>query len=79
MEYLKYGAFGVLALIVVVALVPILKAMVCEIKDSRLERETMRKDYQEFVCNHARGVMDGLAKVREGLQEVCHRLNGGRS
>jgi hypothetical protein len=78
-EFLKYGAFGVLALIVVVALVPVLKAMVSEIKDSRLERQQMRADYQDFVCNHAKGMMSALGEVRDGLRGVCDRLNGGAS
>jgi uncharacterized membrane protein YcjF (UPF0283 family) len=75
-EYLKYGATGVLALIILVVLVPVIRAFVEELKESRRERQEMRKEHNEFVVNHARRTTEALLQVKDGLEQVCRRLNG---
>ena len=77
-EYLKYGATGLVALTILVVLVPVIRAFVEELKASRLERQEMRKEHNEFVINHARHTTDALLQVKEGLEQVCRRLNGER-
>ena len=75
-EYLKYGVTGLVALTILVVLVPVIRAFVEELKASRLERREMRKEHNEFVINHARHTTDALLQVKEGLEQVCRRLNG---
>lgn len=75
-EYLKYGATGLVALTILVVLVPVIRAFVEELKASRQERQEMRKEHNEFVINHARHTTDALLQVKEGLEQVCRRLNG---
>ena len=75
-EYLKYGATGLVALTILVVLVPVIRAFVEELKASRLERREMRKEHNEFVTNHAWHTTDALLQVKEGLEQVCRRLNG---
>ena len=77
-EYLKYGATGLVALTILVVLVPVIRAFVEELKASRLERREMRREHMEFVINHARHTTDALLQVKEGLEQVCRRLNGDR-
>jgi len=75
-EYLRYGATGLVALIILAVLVPVIRAFVEELKASRQERQEMRKEHNEFVINHARHTTDALLQVKEGLEHVCRRLNG---
>jgi len=75
-EYLKYGVTGLVALTILVVLVPVIRAFVEELKASRLERQEMRREHNEFVINHARHTTDALLQVKEGLEQVCRRLNG---
>ena len=77
-EYLKYGATGLVALIILAVLVPVIRAFVEELKASRQERQEMRREYNEFVINHARHTTDALLQVKESLENVCRRLNGDR-
>lgn len=77
-EYLKYGATGLVALTILFVLVPVIRAFVEELKASRLERQEMRREHNEFVTNHARHTTDALIQVKEGLEQVCRRLNGDR-
>jgi hypothetical protein len=75
-EYLKYGATGLVALIIMGVLVPVIRAFVDELKASRRERQEMRKEHNEFVINHAQHTTDALLQVKESLEHVCRRLNG---
>jgi hypothetical protein len=75
-EYLKYGATGLVALIIIGVLVPVIRAFVEELKASREERREMRKEHNEFVINHAQHTTDALLQVKESLEHVCRRLNG---
>ena len=75
-EYLKYGATGLVALIILAVLVPVIRAFVDELKASRLERREMRAEHNEFVINHARHTTDALLQVKDSLEQVCRRLNG---
>ena len=75
-EYLRYGATGLVALIIMAVMVPVIRAFVEELKASRQERQEMRKEHNEFVINHARHTTDALLQVKEGLEQVCRRLNG---
>jgi len=75
-EYLKYGVTGLVALTILVVLVPVIRAFVEELKASRLERQEMRREHNEFVINHARHTTEALLQVKEGLEQVCRRLNG---
>jgi uncharacterized membrane protein YcjF (UPF0283 family) len=77
-EYLKYGATGLVALIVLAVLVPVIRAFVEELKASRQERQEMRHEHNEFVINHARHTTEALLQVKDGLEQVCRRLNGDR-
>ena len=77
-EYLKYGATGLVALTILVVLVPVIRAFVEELRASRQERQEMRREHNEFVINHARHTTDALLQVKEGLEQVCRRLNGDR-
>ena len=76
-EYLKYGATGLVALIILAVLVPVIRAFVDELRASRQERREMRKEHNEFVINHARHTTEALLQVKDGLEQVCRRLNGG--
>jgi len=64
------------ALTILVVLVPVIRAFVEELKASRLERQEMRREHNEFVINHARHTTEALLQVKEGLEQVCRRLNG---
>jgi uncharacterized membrane protein YcjF (UPF0283 family) len=75
-EYLKYGATGLVALIILAVLVPVIRAFVEELKASRQERQEMRKEHNEFVINHAQHTTDALLQVKDSLEHVCRRLNG---
>jgi len=75
-EYLKYGATGLVALTILVVLVPVIRAFVEELRASRQERQEMRREHNEFVINHARHTTDALLQVKEGLEQVCRCLNG---
>jgi len=66
------------ALTILVVLVPVIRAFVEELKASRFERQEMRKEQNDFVTNHARHTTDALLQVKEGLEQVCRRLNGER-
>jgi len=35
-----------------------------------------RKEHNDFVINHARHTTDALLQVKDGLEQVCRRLNG---
>ena len=78
-EYLKYGVTGLVALTILVVLVPVIRAFVEELKASRLERQEMRREHNEFVINHARHTTEALLQVKDGLEQVCRRLNGDRA
>ena len=75
-EYLKYGATGLVALIIMGVLVPVIRAFVDELKASRRERQEMRKEHNEFVINHAQHTTEALLQVKDSLEHVCRRLNG---
>jgi hypothetical protein len=75
-EYLKYGATGLVALIIMGVLVPVIRAFVEELKASRQERQEMRREHNDFVINHAQHTTDALLQVKESLEHVCRRLNG---
>jgi uncharacterized membrane protein YcjF (UPF0283 family) len=76
-DYLKYGANGLVALVILAVMVPVIRAFVEELKASRQERQEMRKEHNEFVINHAQHTTDALLQVKESLEHVCERLNGG--
>jgi len=59
--------------------VPVIRAFVEELKASRLERQEMRREHNEFVINHARHTTEALLQVKDGLEQVCRRLNGDRA
>ena len=75
-EYLKYGATGLVALIIMGVLVPVIRAFVEELKASRRERQEMRREHNAFVINHAQHTTDALLQVKDSLEHVCRRLNG---
>jgi uncharacterized membrane protein YcjF (UPF0283 family) len=75
-EYLKYGATGLVAVIILAVMVPVIRAFIEELKESRRERQEMRKEHNDFVINHARHTTDALLQVKDGLEQVCRRLNG---
>jgi len=75
-EYLKYGATGLVAVIILAVMVPIIRAFIEELKESRRERQEMRKEHNDFVVNHARHTTEALLQVKDGLEQVCRRLNG---
>jgi hypothetical protein len=75
-EYLKYGATGLIAVIILVVMVPVIRAFIEELKESRRERQEMRKEHNDFVINHARHTTEALLQVKDGLEQVCRRLNG---
>jgi len=75
-DYLKYGATGLVALIIMGVLVPVIRAFVDELKASRRERQEMRKEHNEFVINHAQHTTEALLQVKDSLEHVCRRLNG---
>jgi len=76
-DYLKYGANGLVALVILAVMVPVIRAFVEELKASRQERQEMRKEHNEFVINHAQHTTHALLQVKESLEHVCQRLNGG--
>ena len=76
-EYLKYGATGLVAVIILAVMVPVIRAFIEELKESRRERQEMRKEHNEFIVNHARHTTEALLQVKESLENVCRRLNGG--
>jgi uncharacterized membrane protein YcjF (UPF0283 family) len=75
-EYLKYGATGLVAVIILAVMVPVIRAFIEELKESRRERQEMRKEHNDFVINHARHTTEALLQVKDGLEQVCQRLNG---
>jgi uncharacterized membrane protein YcjF (UPF0283 family) len=75
-EYLKYGATGLVAVIILAVMVPVIRAFIEELKESRRERQEMRKEHNDFVINHARHTTEALLQVKDGLEQVCRRLNG---
>jgi uncharacterized membrane protein YcjF (UPF0283 family) len=75
-EYLKYGATGLVAVIILAVMVPVIRAFIDELKESRRERQEMRKEHNDFVVNHARHTTEALLQVKDGLEQVCRRLNG---
>jgi uncharacterized membrane protein YcjF (UPF0283 family) len=75
-EYLKYGATGLVAVIILAVMVPVIRAFIEELKESRRERQEMRKEHNDFVVNHARHTTEALLQVKDGLEQVCRRLNG---
>ncbi len=77
-EYLRYGATGLVALIILAVLVPVIRAFVEELRASRQERQEMRKEHNAFVTNHAQHTTEALCQVKESLESVCRRLNGGK-
>ena len=77
-KYLKYGATGLVTLIILAVLVPVIRAFVEELRASRQERKEMRREHNEFVVNHARHTTEALLQVKDGLEQVCRRLNGDR-
>ena len=74
-DYLKYGANGLVALVILAVMVPVIRAFVEELKASRRERQEMRKEHNEFVINHAQHTTDALLQVKDSLENVCRRLN----
>ena len=77
-EYLKYGATGLVAVIILAVMVPVIRAFIEELKESRRERQEMRKEHNDFVVNHARHTTEALLQVKDGLEQVCRRLNGDK-
>ena len=77
-EYLKYGATGLVAVIILAVMVPVIRAFIEELKESRRERQEMRKEHNDFVINHARHTTEALLQVKDGLEQVCRRLNGDK-
>jgi uncharacterized membrane protein YcjF (UPF0283 family) len=77
-EYLKYGATGLVAIIILAVMVPVIRAFIEELKESRRERQDMRREHNEFIINHARHTTDALLQVKDGLEQVCRRLNGDK-
>jgi uncharacterized membrane protein YcjF (UPF0283 family) len=75
-DYLKYGANGLVALVILAVMVPVIRAFVEELKASRRERQEMRKEHNEFVINHAQHTTHALLQVKDSLENVCRRLNG---
>ena len=75
-DYLRYGANGLVALVILAVMVPVIRAFVEELKASRRERQEMRKEHNEFVINHAQHTTDALLQVKDSLENVCRRLNG---
>lgn len=73
-EYLKYGATGLVALIILAVMVPVIRAFIEELKESRRERQEMRKEHREFITNHAAHQTDALREVRAGLENVASSL-----
>jgi len=73
-EYLKYGATGLIALIILAVMVPIIRAFIEELKESRHERQEMRKEHQIFITNHAAHQTDALRGVKSGLENVASSL-----
>jgi len=76
MEFLKYGVTGLVAIIILAVMVPVIRAFIDELKESRRERQEMRKEHNDFVINHARHTTEALLQVKDGLEQVCRRLNG---
>lgn len=74
-EYLKYGATGLVAVIILAVMVPVIRAFIEELKESRRERQEMRKEHNDFIVNHARHTTEALLQVKDGLEQVCRRLN----
>jgi flagellar biosynthesis/type III secretory pathway M-ring protein FliF/YscJ len=81
--FLEYGATGLVALMMLAVLVPIVRAFIAEMRAGRIEREAerqerkeMREEHNEFVVNHARHTTEALLQVKDGLEQVCRRLNG---
>jgi len=75
-EFLEYGATGLVAMMILVVLVPVVRAFITEMRASRVERKEMRQEYNDFVINHARHTTSALVQVREGLEQVCRKLGG---
>ncbi len=77
-DYLQHGITGIIALVVVGLLAPVTLAFIAELRASRAERAAMRAAYEALVTEHLRRNTDAMDRVRDGLDEVCRRLNGGR-
>ena len=73
-EYLKYGATGLVALIILAVMVPVIRAFIEELKESRRERQEMRKEHQVFITNHAAHQTEALREVKSGLESIASSL-----
>ena len=84
-DFLDYGAFGLVALLMVVVVVPLVRAFVSEMRASRAERErfwTMHTDYINNAAAHVAAgyerVTAALDNVKDGLAAVARRLDRER-
>ncbi len=76
-QYLKEGAAGIIALIVLLFMKPIVSAFIQELTASREERERMRTEYNEIVCNHITHNTEVLLQVGSSMSELSHWVKGG--
>lgn len=73
-EMLKWGALGFVAFVVLVVIVPMVRAFVGEMKHSREERERMYGDFCSFVKNDAEHHRAALQSVNVTLERLCERV-----
>lgn len=73
-DLLRYGLPGLVALMVVLIVVPIVRAFVEELAASRAERREMRDQFDRYVTVQAKAVTEALTQVRDGLDDICRRL-----
>ena len=73
-ELLKWGALGFVAFVVLVVIVPMVRAFIGEMKHSREEREKMFGDFCAFVKNDASHHTAALNSVNVALERLCERV-----
>ncbi|MFA4971854.1 MAG: hypothetical protein WC683_04525 [bacterium] len=76
-QYMKEGAAGIVALVIVLFLRPIVIAFIQELSDSRKERETMRVEFNGLLTNHLTHNTEVLVQVCSSLNELCKWVRSG--
>ena len=73
-ELLKWGALGFVAFVVLVVIVPMVRAFIGEMKHSREEREKMFGEFSAFVKNDVSHHRAALQSVNVTLERLCERV-----
>ncbi len=80
-RFLQYGVPGLIGLCVVIVVPIVVQAFVKELRESRVERAEMRKDFTATVTSSnaalasaVKEMTSGVTELRHGMNRICDRL-----